>query len=238
MNNIMKAKIGYGSKENLLPNIASGVFDEGDIIFTSDSQELAFVRPDKTPMYIMSKENTTFNSLEDAVNYTRQSKTVYNGQVISVLNNGKYILYIIKFDDDTASYSLQEVAPNSIIWGTLPESGQKENVIYIENGSGYIWSNNEWKLIFTDYSSKADLESPDFSGVPTIDQEPIATQKWATENLQSTLKVIIGDIGEFDTVVEYIDSKFTDNQVTQSELEEAVAECKNYSDDLLTIVEF
>ena len=234
----MKAKIGYGSKDNLLPNIASGIFDEGDIIFTSDSQELAFIRPDKTPMYVTSRENTTFDSPENALNYIRQSKAVYSGQVISVLNNGSYTLYIVKFDTDSMSYNLQEVNSNNIIWGTLPESGQKENVIYIDNLKGYIWNGSEWKVIFEDASSKADLISPNFSGTPTIDSKPIATQEWMTENLQNELQTRIGDLGEYATVVEYIDSKISESQVTKEDLDEAVTECNNYSDSLLTIVEF
>ena len=232
----MKAKIGYGSKKNLLPNISNGIFDEGDIIFTSDTQEVAFIKPDKTPMYISSRENTTFNSISDAEEYLK-TNSAYVGQIISVLVNNKYVLYIVQSSSDS-NLVLEQYDTKEIIWGTRPSESPQLNTIYVDNSIGYIWDGTKWIEIFKDISSKADLESPNFTGTPTIDTKPIATQEWVTENLQNTLDVKIGNLGEYETVKDYIDSKYSESEVSINDLQAAVTECKEYTNNLLQIVEF
>ena len=47
----MKSKIGYGSKGDLSKALQEGTIDNGDIVFTEDTEEVAFIKPDNTPMW-------------------------------------------------------------------------------------------------------------------------------------------------------------------------------------------
>ncbi len=238
----MKAKIGYGKKENLKKNIESGKFNAGDIIFTSDKQTIAFVRPDGTPMYIMSSdENTSFKSLAEARTYAQSNQAAYGGQVISVMENETFNLYVLQ--PLGSSFTLNRVDEKNIIVGTRPTENPKLDTIYIENFVGYIWNGSNWVKIFEDASGKADLESPNFTGSPTINGEKIATEKWVKETVNKStadlIAVKIGDLGEYSTVVKYVDAKVTANDsVTNEKITNAVNECKQYVDTSLTIVEF
>ena len=237
----MKAKIGYGKKENIKKNIEAGKFNAGDIIFTSDKQTIAFVRPDNTPMYIMSGENTSFKSLTEARTYAQSNQAAYGGQVISVMENGTYNLYILQ--PLGSSFTLNRVDEKNIIVGTRPTENPKLDTIYIEDFKGYIWNGSDWIKIFEDASGKADLESPNFTGTPTINGEKIATEKWVKETINTStadlIAVKIGDLGEYNNVVEYVDAKVTANaSATDEKVANAISECKQYVDNSLTIVEF
>ena len=151
--------------------------------------------------------------------------------------NNKYVLYIVQSSSDS-NLVLEQYDTKEIIWGTRPSESPQLNTIYVDNSIGYIWDGTKWIEIFKDISSKADLESPNFTGTPTIDTKPIATQEWVTENLQNTLDVKIGNLGEYETVKDYIDSKYSESEVSINDLQAAVTECKEYTNNLLQIVEF
>ena len=51
----MKTKTGYGKKTGLNAAIEAGTIDSGDIVFTSDTEELAFIKPGNKPMYVKSR---------------------------------------------------------------------------------------------------------------------------------------------------------------------------------------
>lgn len=50
-----KTKIGYGQKENIAAAIQSEKIDEMDIVVTSDTDEIAFINPDKEAKFIKSR---------------------------------------------------------------------------------------------------------------------------------------------------------------------------------------
>ena len=72
----MKTKIGYGEQDAITSAIESSTLDEGDIIITSDTEEMAFVKPDKNPMFIKSRSTKEYT---------------LNGTDLGALSNGQSI---------------------------------------------------------------------------------------------------------------------------------------------------
>lgn len=76
MADTMQTKIGFGSKANLDSAIAAGTIDSGDIVFTSDTHETAFIDENNTPIFMKSKSTKAYT---------------LNGTSIGALDNGKTI---------------------------------------------------------------------------------------------------------------------------------------------------
>ncbi len=83
-----KSKIGYGNLNKIDSVIQSGVLDEYDIVFTKDTHEIVFITPEKTQMRVKARIN--YDSIGDA------KSDAYAGQIITVLEDGKYIPYIVQ----------------------------------------------------------------------------------------------------------------------------------------------
>lgn len=182
----MKWKVGYGAKDDVAPAIEEQTLDSGDFIITSDTEEMGFVKPDGTAMYIKSRPEI-FISLSAAQEYIGSGAgTVYAGQIIvAKLEDEKYHTYTVQPSD--GGYVLEEIGNTSnlkqyVIIGTRPLSGQEEGIIYIDNNIGYIWNGSDWVKVFEDVSadldSKAPLASPSFTGTVTIDGDTVATQEY------------------------------------------------------------
>ena len=80
----MKTKIGYGEKDAISTAIENTTLDEGDIIITSDTEEMAFVKPDKNPMFIKSRSTKEYT---------------LNGTDLGALSNGQSIPAGTSIDD-------------------------------------------------------------------------------------------------------------------------------------------
>lgn len=83
----MKYKIGYGKSTSLQEAITNETIDAGDVVFTSDTEEVAFIKPDNTPMYAKArtKEAIKVNGVTGL--------GIANGQTIPV---GKSLDEVIK----------------------------------------------------------------------------------------------------------------------------------------------
>lgn len=92
----MQTKIGYGNKTDLESAITATTIDEGDIIFTKDTEELAFIKPDKTVMY--PKDRTSKD-------YT------LNGTSLGALQNGEKIPEGTSIDDLLNMITQKAIAP-------------------------------------------------------------------------------------------------------------------------------
>ena len=182
----MKWKVGYGAKDDVASAIEEQTLDSGDFIITSDTEEMGFVKPDGTAMYIKSRPEI-FISLSQAQEYIASGAgTVYAGQIIiAKLEDEKYHTYTVQHTD--GGYVLEEIGNTSnlkqyVIIGTRPLSGQEEGIIYIDNNVGYIWNGSDWVKVFEDVSAdldtKAPLASPAFTGTVTIDGDAVATQEY------------------------------------------------------------
>lgn len=90
----MKWKVGYGVKDDVPQAIEESKIDAGDFIITSDTEEMGFVKPDSTVIYIKSRPEI-FISLLQAQEYIGSGVgTVYAGQqVVAKLEDEKYHTY-------------------------------------------------------------------------------------------------------------------------------------------------
>lgn len=92
----MQTKIGYGNKTDLDTAITATTIDEGDIIFTKDTEQIAFIKPDKTVMY--PKDRTSKD-------YT------LNGTDLGALKNGSKIPEGTSIDDLLNMITQKAIAP-------------------------------------------------------------------------------------------------------------------------------
>ena len=76
MADTMQTKVGFGAKANLDGAIASGKLDSGDIVFTSDTHEAAFIDENNTPIFMKSKSTQAYK---------------LNGTTLGALDDGKTI---------------------------------------------------------------------------------------------------------------------------------------------------
>ena len=80
----MQYKVGYGLKTDIENAITENLIDAGDIIFTKDSEEAAFIKEDKTPMFVQSR--------------TKEAHTL-KGVSLGALNDGSTIEAGISMDE-------------------------------------------------------------------------------------------------------------------------------------------
>lgn len=92
----MKTKFGYGNKSDIESAIADQTLDSGDIIITKDTEELGFVKPDNSTMFIKSRSSKDF---------------VLNGTDLGALKNGDTIPEGTSIDDLLNMITQKAVAP-------------------------------------------------------------------------------------------------------------------------------
>lgn len=141
-------------------------------------------------------------SLAEAQTYAA-SAIAYEGQTIKAkLEDGKYHEYILQPSD--AGYVLEEVGAinesdlkqHVMVVEALPESGQIEGILYINNTDGYVWTGSAWRKVFWDVTSdvtavservdeldsamadKAPLENPVFSGTVKVGEDEVALKSY------------------------------------------------------------
>lgn len=141
-------------------------------------------------------------SLAEAQTYAA-SAIAYEGQTIKAkLEDGKYHEYILQPSD--AGYALEEVGAINesdlkqyvMVVEALPESGQIEGILYINNTDGYVWTGSAWRKVFWDVTSdvtavservdelysamadKAPLENPVFSGTVKVGEDEVALKSY------------------------------------------------------------
>lgn len=144
-----------------------------------------------------------YSTLAEAETYASSSAIAYAGQTVKALTeDGKYHSYILQPSE--AGYVLEEIGTASssdlkqyvMVVEALPESGQIEGILYINNTDGYIWTGSAWRKVFWDVSSdvtavservttletdidtKAPIENPVFSGVVMVGEDEVALKSY------------------------------------------------------------
>ena len=144
-----------------------------------------------------------YSTLAEAENYAANSAIAYGGQTIKALTeDGKYHSYILQPSE--SGYVLEEIGSVSssdikqyvMVVDALPESGQIEGILYINNTDGYVWTGSAWRKVFWDVTSdvtavsdrvtaletnidtKAPIENPVFSGVVKVGEEEVAVKSY------------------------------------------------------------
>ena len=144
-----------------------------------------------------------YSTLEEAENYASNSAIAYGGQTIKALTeDGKYHSYVLQPSE--SGYVLEEIGSVSssdikqyvMVVDALPESGQIEGILYINNTDGYVWTGSAWRKVFWDVTSdvtavsdrvtaletsidtKAPVENPVFSGIVKVGEEEVAVKSY------------------------------------------------------------
>ena len=144
-----------------------------------------------------------YSTLAEAENYATNSAIAYGGQTIKALTeDGKYHSYVLQPSE--AGYVLEEIGSVSssdikqyvMVVDALPESGQIEGILYINNTDGYVWTGSAWRKVFWDVTSdvtagsdrvtaletsidtKAPVENPVFSGIVKVGEEEVAVKSY------------------------------------------------------------
>lgn len=144
-----------------------------------------------------------YSTLEEAKTYASNSAIAYGGQTVKALTeDGKYHSYVLQPSE--SGYVLEEIGSVSssdikqyvMVVDALPESGQIEGILYINNTDGYVWTGSAWRKVFWDVTSdvtavsdrvtaletsidaKAPVENPVFSGVVKVGEEEVAVKSY------------------------------------------------------------
>ena len=144
-----------------------------------------------------------YSTLEEAETYASNSAIAYGGQTVKALTeDGKYHSYVLQPSE--SGYVLEEIGAVSssdikqyvMVVDALPESGQIEGILYINNTDGYVWTGSAWRKVFWDVTSdvtavsdrvtaletsidtKAPVENPVFSGVVKVGEEEVAVKSY------------------------------------------------------------
>ena len=131
----MKSKVGYGEKGKVPQAIEGQQLDSGDIVFTSDTEEIGFIKPDGTVMYPTGRI-LVFESLSLAQEYANSgSGTIYAGQPIKVkLDDSKYYTYTLQLSD-SGGFTIEKDS-NDISAADIEEAKQEaitESKNYIDS---------------------------------------------------------------------------------------------------------
>ena len=92
----MQTRIGYGNKTDINTAITETTIDEGDIIFTKDTEELAFIKPDKSVMFPKNRTSKEYT---------------LNGTDLGALANGSSIPQGTSIDDLLNMITQKAIAP-------------------------------------------------------------------------------------------------------------------------------
>ena len=145
--------------------------------------------------------SSVYASIGEAQAYA-QNPIAYAGQIITVLEDGEYVPYVL--NGSAGAYTLSKIGMDTSavknyvqVVTELPNSGQEQGVIYVNttDGKGYIYDGSEFQTIFedttdlasavgsleTEVEGKADLAGATFTGTVTLAADPQNNLEAATK---------------------------------------------------------
>lgn len=145
--------------------------------------------------------SSVYASLGEAQAYA-QNPIAYAGQIITVLEDGEYVPYVL--NGSAGAYTLSKIGMDTSavknyvqVVTELPNSGQEQGVIYVNttDSKGYIYDGSEFQTIFedttdlastvgtleTEIDGKADLTGATFTGTVTLAADPQNNLEAATK---------------------------------------------------------
>lgn len=84
----------YATYDDILNAINTGELNEFDICIAQDTRELLLIKDDLDVLPINSKIHR-FNGIIEAETAINEAEDTYEGQIVAILNNGKYVAYIV-----------------------------------------------------------------------------------------------------------------------------------------------
>ena len=145
--------------------------------------------------------SSVYASLGEAQAYA-QNPIAYAGQIITVLEDGEYVPYVL--NGSAGAYTLSKIGMDTSavknyvqVVTELPDTGQEQGVIYVNtiDGKGYIYDGSDFQTIFedttdlasavgsleTEVEGKADLAGATFTGTVTLAADPQNNLEAATK---------------------------------------------------------
>lgn len=145
--------------------------------------------------------SSVYESLGAAQTYAT-SPIAYAGQIITVLEDGEYVPYVL--NGSVGAYTLSKIGMDTSavknyvqVVTELPNSGQEQGVIYVNttDGKGYIYDGSTFQTIFedttdlasavdaleTEVDGKANLAGATFTGTVTLAADPQNNLEAATK---------------------------------------------------------
>ena len=83
----MQTKIGYGNKDNIETAITEQTLDSGDIVFTKDTNEMAFIDSENTPHFMKSRSTKDYTLNGTDLGALKDGETIPEGTSIDDLLN-------------------------------------------------------------------------------------------------------------------------------------------------------
>ena len=157
--------------------------------------------------------SSVYTSLGEAQAYA-QNPIAYAGQIITVLEDGEYVPYVL--NGTAGAYTLSKIGMDTSavknyvqVVTELPNSDQEQGVIYVNttDGKGYIYDGSDFQTIFedttdlasavdsleTEVEGKADLAGATFTGTVTLAADPQNNLEAATKQYVDRLVAGIND---------------------------------------------
>lgn len=157
--------------------------------------------------------SSVYASLSEAQSYAK-NPIAYAGQVITVLEEGEYVPYVL--NGSAGAYTLSKIGMDTSavknyvqVVTELPSSAQEQGVIYVNttDGKGYIYDGSDFQTIFedttdlasavealeTEVDGKASLTGATFTGTVTLAADPQNNLEAATKQYVDRLVAGIND---------------------------------------------
>ena len=154
-----KSKLGYFSTyEILLNKIAANKVDAYDFCYVQETNTFYILDKDLNPVEFKSRLDS-YQTIEDAVNDLNTRTDTYEGKIINIYKEDKYVPYIANVDPITGLYYVLEISTISDIYDydvlenkpiTNIVANQEDNLILSELEDGYYNVKGTFKISPTD----------------------------------------------------------------------------------------
>lgn len=135
------AKLAYGSYAQIGDKIRDGAIDEHDIVFTSDTSEIVYIKGDLTPQVMKSKIEL-FDNIDSAVNTLNHKSSSYPGQPVGIRNSdGNYELYTTWLHGNTLSVKRLVYAPEIEALEQTTNEHIDDDTVHITETERTNWNN-------------------------------------------------------------------------------------------------
>ena len=134
------AKLAYGSYAQIGDKIRDGSIDEHDIVFTSDTSEIVYVKGDLTPQ-VMKSRIELFDNIDSAVNTLNHRASSYPGQPVGIRGeDGNYDLYTTWLHGNTLSVKRLVYAPEIEAFENSTSEHINNNTVHITEAERTNWN--------------------------------------------------------------------------------------------------
>lgn len=106
-----KSKLAYLSYDQIQGKIDGGILDEYDMIFEKNQKIFYILDKDKNIIPAGSRLDS-YQSVSDAVTALNTKTNTYEGQIVNILEDDKYIPYSVNFDSSVGKYYVTRVGVN------------------------------------------------------------------------------------------------------------------------------